>query len=254
MDDGREKPVAYASRTLAPSERNYAQIGREALSILIVYGVKKIHQFLYRRKFTLITDRQPLLAILGPKAAIPTLASARMQRWAIGLSAYDYCIEYRWSEQHINCDALSRLPHQDSKIRGESQIYSLSAIDGDFPITAKDKGKATRSDPLLSRVLDFVLTGWPEKCDEKEFKPYYNRSWELSCEQNCVLWGSRVIIPYVLREKILKELHWEHPGICAMKAIARKCVWWDKMDVKIERAVKLCTVCQNVRSSPPSVP
>ena len=66
--------------------------------------------------------------------------------------------------------------------------------------------------------------------------------------------GSRVIIPYVLREKILKELHWEHPGICAMKAIARTCVWWHKMDGEIERAVKLCTVCQNVRSSPPSVP
>ena len=58
----------------------------------------------------------------------------------------------------------------------------------------------------------------------------------------------------MLREKILKELHWEHPGICAMKAIARTCVWWHKMDDEIERAVKLCTVCQNVRSSPPSVP
>ena len=64
----------------------------------------------------------------------------------------------------------------------------------------------------------------------------------------------RVIIPYVLREKILKGFHGEHPGICAMKAIARTCVRWYKMDDEIERAVKLCTVCQNVRSSPPSVP
>ena len=152
-----------------------------------------------------------MLAILGPKAATPTLAAARMQRWAIVLSAYDYCIEYRRSEQHSNCDALSRLPHEDSKIGDESEIYSVSAIDGDFPITAKDIGKATRSDPLLSRVLDFVLTGWPEKCDEEELKPYYNRRWELSCEQNCALCGSRVIIPYVLREKVVKELHWEHP-------------------------------------------
>ena len=54
--------------------------------------------------------------------------------------------------------------------------------------------------------------------------------------------------------KSLKELHWEHPGICAMKAIARTCLWWHKMDDEIERAVKLCTVCQNVRRSSPSVP
>ena len=53
---------------------------------------------------------------------------------------------------------------------------------------------------------------------------------------------------------MLKELHWEHPGTCAMKAIARTCVWWPKMDDEIEKEVKLCTVCQNVRSSPPSAP
>ena len=75
-------------------------------------------------------------------------------------------------------------------------------------------------------------------------QPYYNRRKKLSCEQNCVLWCSRTIIPYVFREKILKELHWEHPGICAMKAIARTFVWWHKMDDEIERAVKLCTVCR----------
>ena len=34
----------------------------------------------------------------------------------------------------------------------------------------------------------------------------------------------------VFRKKILKVLYWEHPGICAMKAIARTCVWWHKMD------------------------
>ena len=39
----------------------------------------------------------------------------------------------------------------------ESEIYSVSAIDGDLPITAKDIGKATEQDLLLSRVLDFFV-------------------------------------------------------------------------------------------------
>ena len=64
---------------------------------------------------------------------------------------------------------------------------------------------------------------------------------ELSCEQNCILWGSRVIIPQSFREKMLKELHWEHPGICAvMKAIARACVcgrrWMRKLKEKLNYA------------------
>ena len=107
-----------------------AQIEREAL--FIIFGVKKFHQFLYGRKFTLVTDHLPLLTILGPKTAIPPLAAARMKRWAIVLSAYDYQIEYRRSAKHSNCDALSRLPHEDSKIGSESEIYSLSAIDKIF--------------------------------------------------------------------------------------------------------------------------
>ena len=67
---------------------------------------------------------------------------------------------------------FSRLPHENSKIGCESEIYSVSAIDKDFPITAKDFGRATLLDPVLSKVLDLVLTGWPENCDKEDLKPY----------------------------------------------------------------------------------
>jgi len=84
--DGTERPIAYASRTFTASERNYAQLEKEAYSL--VYGVPKFHQYLYERKFTLCTDHKPLTTILGPKKGIPTLAAARLQRWALILSAY----------------------------------------------------------------------------------------------------------------------------------------------------------------------
>ena len=65
-----------------------------------------------RFKFNLITDQKPLFAIFDAKSAISTLAAVRMERLALVLSAYDHEIEYRRSEDHANCDALSRLPHK----------------------------------------------------------------------------------------------------------------------------------------------
>ena len=58
FEDGSERPVAFASRTLSPTERNYPQIEKEALSL--IFGIQKFHQYLYGRPFVLVTDHKPL--------------------------------------------------------------------------------------------------------------------------------------------------------------------------------------------------
>lgn len=69
---GGERAIAYVSRKLNKAEQAYAQIQREALAI--VYCVKKLHQFLYGRKFKLKTDHKPLVSIFGPNKGISTRA------------------------------------------------------------------------------------------------------------------------------------------------------------------------------------
>ena len=101
MSNGEERPIAFACQTMSPAERNYSQLEKEVLSI--IFGIKKFHQYIFGRHFTLLTDHKPLLTILGPKSCIPTLTAAR---WAILLSAYSFHIGFRG---HANADALSSL-------------------------------------------------------------------------------------------------------------------------------------------------
>ncbi|XP_029106250.1 uncharacterized protein K02A2.6-like [Scleropages formosus] len=151
MRDGGERPIAFASRMLTKSERNYSQIEKEALGL--VFGVMKFHDYLFGRQFTLVTDHKPLLKILGPKTGIPTLAAARMQRWSLILSAYKYEIQYKRSEQHGNADALSRLPMNDDNAIRSNPVYRVSYLE-ELPVTANEITQETESDPVLKRVKE----------------------------------------------------------------------------------------------------
>uniref|UniRef100_H2ZWC5 Gypsy retrotransposon integrase-like protein 1 n=1 Tax=Latimeria chalumnae TaxID=7897 RepID=H2ZWC5_LATCH len=73
-------------------------------------------------------------------------------------------------------------------------------------------------------------------------------------EDGCLLWGSRVVVPLTLKEKVLSELHDGHPGITRMKAVARSFVWWPKMDMDIKTKVKQCNACQQTREAPSKAP
>ncbi len=120
MPNGEEHPIAYASRTLSPAEKNYSQIEKEALSV--IYGVKKFHQYLWGRSFNLMTDHRPLVTLFGEHKHFPMMAAARIQRWAIILSAYDYHICYRKAENHGNADGLSRVPLPETTDVGTEAI------------------------------------------------------------------------------------------------------------------------------------
>ena len=97
LPDGTEKVVAYVSGKLSPAEKKYAQIQREALSI--VYGVQKFRQYLLGRKFCLLTDHKPLFTVFHPEKGIPEMISSRLQCWAIILSAYTYEVKHKPSEE-----------------------------------------------------------------------------------------------------------------------------------------------------------
>ena len=121
------------------------------------------------------------------------------------------------------------------------------------PVTSKEIGEVSKRDPITSNVIDFVLRGWPSKVNE-QFKPYFCHRNELVVEGSCLIWGNKVVIPFELKEKILIELHENHPGIVRMKAFARSYVWWPNIHSEIEMTVKSCKSCQINQAMPAKAP
>jgi len=149
LEDGSEKPIEYASRTLSMAERNYAQIEKEGLAI--VFGIKRFNLYLYGRKFTLFTDHQPLTRMFCPKSGIPPLAAARLQRWAVLLSGYDYDIVYKRSADNANADFFSRclVQTRDEEDPDPDEHCVFATAISSLPVTAVEIADFTKKDKVL---------------------------------------------------------------------------------------------------------
>ena len=142
-------PDTYASRTLSLAECNNSQFDKEALAVLV-------------------TDHKPLTSLFSPDRTMSATAASRLQRQALFLSQYSYSIQYRSTLQHANADALFRLPLEvEHRLKRLDDM--LKQVDV-LPVTADCLRQATNHDPLLSKMLVFVQSGWPPGTT-KELKP-----------------------------------------------------------------------------------
>ena len=103
IQDGRETVIAYASRTLSKSERNYCTTRKELLAL--VYFIKQFRHYLYGVKFIARTDHKALKWLFNIKEP-----EGQIARWITQLSEYEFDIEHREGKKHGNADGLSRLP------------------------------------------------------------------------------------------------------------------------------------------------
>ena len=252
--DGSEHPVAYASRSLSPAEKNYSQLDKEGLAI--IFGVKKFHNYLQGREFTVVTDHKPLKHLFGEDQPISPLVSARLQRWALILGAYQYKIQFRAGKDNANADMLSRLPLQECPSRetlpGET-VLLMETLQVS-PVNFEHIRKWTEADGVLSKVKELLITGWMSDDGDEDLQPYRKRKGELSLQDGCILLGARVIVPEPGRGAVIEEVHAGHQGISKMKALARSFVWWPRLDADLEKKACECEVCKLHQKTPPKAP
>ena len=238
-----------------PAEKNYSQLDKEGLAI--IFGVEKFHNFLFGRQFTIFTDHKPLKHLFCEDKPIPPMASARLQRWALKLSAYQYKIAHKPGKDNANADVLSRLPlpeyPKEVTLPGET-VKLLETLQSS-PVNAKQIAEWMAKDPVLSKVKKWLSQGWTETDDHaEELRPYRQRKEELSLQDGCILWGSRVVVPKQGQKLVIEELPAERQGMSRMKSLGRRFVWWPNLDADVEERVKRCEVCQAHQKVPAAAP
>ena len=93
QDDGTMRPIAYASRTLQPHERNYGSTELEALGV--VWAVRHFRQYLYGHNCHVFTDHEALKSLLNSPHP-----SGKLARWGLSIQELDLHIPLSpWSEE-----------------------------------------------------------------------------------------------------------------------------------------------------------
>lgn len=260
--DGKLRPVMHVSASFSSAERNYPQIQREAAALQ--FAVKRFHKYLYGRNFELQTDHKPLLAIFGAKDGIPAYTASRLQRYALTLLAYDFNIKYVSTTSFGYADIISRLiakhPREDEETviasiqeDFEHQCFAIETAKS-LPINFQDVQRATKHCPTLTKVAEFINTGWPKSrknIQSSEVAKFFDHRCGLMVINGCIFHGDRIVIPQQFQNKILNETHHGHPGYVRMKLIAQSRVFWPGINRDIETKVKSCGNCAKVTKSPP---
>ena len=246
MPDSSTKPIAHASRTLLPVERNYSQIEKESLSIIFV--VTRFHRYLLGRHFKLQTDHKPLIAIFGSKKGLSTHTANRLQRWGTILLNYDFDMKFLPSKKLGHANGLSWLtprtgePLEDSVIASLRSERDCSSILFDtvkeLPVTLDDIRKEAESDNFIRETKGKLQTG-----------EHVAELFSI-CDQ-VLLYQERVVVSATLQKKILKDFHTGHHGATRMKSLMRSYVYWRNMDKDIEEKVKPCRGRALAAKAPP---
>ncbi|XP_062610827.1 uncharacterized protein K02A2.6-like [Saccostrea cucullata] len=249
------KPVSYASKSLTPSEINYAQIEKEMLAIL--FGYKHFHHYVYGREVCVQTDHKPLVSIM--QKSILT-APARLQRMILQLQRYNLKLVHVPGKQIPVADTLSRkyLPHTMPELsKGiEAQLHLVHENMQVSDCRLEQIRLSTESDPQFQTLTKFILEGWPDlrrNCLDP-IKEYWNFRDELSVENGLIMKGLRIVIPHDLRTELLKILHVGHTGVEKTLRRARDIVFWPGLTKDVTDLILNCNVCLELRNSNPKEP
>ena len=103
VQEGKERIICCASRSLNQAEKAYPATKLECLAI--VWAVAKFHPYLMSMSFEVYTDHYVLQWLNKMRTG-----SALLHRWSAALEEYHFTVRHRPGKSQTHVDGFSRLP------------------------------------------------------------------------------------------------------------------------------------------------
>jgi len=254
VQEGKERVIAYASRSLQPTERNDQNYSSFKLELLALKWAitEKFKDYLYGTEFTVFTDNNPLVHLDTARLG------AVEQRWVAQLANFKYVIKYRPGPQNKNADALSRLPQPQDPMPFLARKVTVEGGQSWADLQAKDP-ELVEIRQRKEQGLPPLEVSSPLSSRAKQLR----REWDRIVLRDGILGrlyqqvGSReetfqVVVPEQEARKVWEIYHGEmgHPSSERTLTILRQRCYWPRMTEDVKEWTTTCPQCVCAKAGP----
>ncbi len=238
--NGKWRPVAFMSKSLSATERNYEIYNKELLAIMLTLDKWRHYLMGAAVDVEIWTDHQNLQYFRKPQKL-----NRRQVRWVTKLTEYHFVLHHKPGTLNKKADLLS---HRDNHDQGKDD-------NGDIVVLQPAHFRALimpTTNEVHAKVED--ATQQEELWDEG-IKTSLDHERGVSHEGGLLKYDGQIYVPRKtsLRGEIIVQCHNHilagHPGIEKMKELVLREYWWPKMKKTVDAYVKGCEVCQQTKSS-----
>ena len=266
--------LIYAgSRFTTSAETRYHPVEGEALSA--AWALHKTKHFtLGCKDLVLAVDHKPLLKILGDRE-LGEIDNPRILNFKEKTLRWSFKVVHVPGVLHKIADATSRSPvgetsgvkrcntmdicteDLDESIRSWA-LAGLCSIGGKGfeAMSWKTLDRESSGDEVIMDLRKMIAGGisgdkteWPGNLLE-----FFPKREDLTCVDNVVMVGTRVVVPKTLRRLAADILHSGHCGVSGMSERAREVMYWPGMQGDLEGRRSRCRTCVRIAPSQPSAP
>ena len=285
--DNQRRVIAYASRSLSPSKRNYPVHKLEFLAFKLAI-TDKFHEYLYGAEFQVFTDNNPLTYVLTTAKL-----DATGHRWVAALSNYTFSISYKPGRNNTDADALSRIQWPEAVDISSQTVHAVcegvQALHGKVEtlchgaqavgvlsqdtmpagMTSLERSQAQMPDPAISQIIQAIQTKTLDTLKYNQnmsldLKAFLRIRKQFQLKQGILYRKTQVndrarlqhVLPLAYRPKAMAGCHdlVGHLGQDRMLELLRDRFYWPGMHMDVASYINSCPRCIRRKTQPDTAP